>query len=244
MSTLRALGLLSLVVLPTGCMSARSFSVIGDGHRRLVPEVDAMSDADMARLRATPVMAREPATAGVVWIVDAGGGTQPLPEADRTAMVRKLAGALEHAPFSTVDVLPTTTADPGSDRDDAALPILRSAAARFQHDVLIVVSTHQNQYDDWNPLAATYLAILPLWFVPGNSLAVYASAEACAVDVASGLFLACAQGQGKAARGLVTVAGRNRRMRELSATALQAALNALPEALRRGVHHRLAARNG
>jgi rhombotail lipoprotein len=130
----------------------------------------------------------------------------------------------------------------GSDRDDAELPLLRSAAARFQHDVLIVVSTHQNQYNDLNPLAASYVAIVPLWFVPGNSLAVYASAEACAVDVASGVFLACAQGQAKAERALVTAIGRERRMRELSATALGEALDALPEALRRSVHARIARR--
>ncbi len=239
MTTVRALGLVGLAVLAAGC-TIRRYSGIDDGYRRLVPEMDALSDADMARLRATPVAARAPASAGVAWIVDAGTGDQPLPESERLALVRRLAESLEHTPFSTVDVLPTTSADDGSERDDSRLPILRSAAARFQHDVLIVVSTHQNRYNDLNPLAAAYLAILPLWFVPGNSLAVYASAEACAVDVASGLFLACAQGQGKAERGLVTVAGRDRRMRELSATALRDALEALPEALRRGVGERLA----
>jgi hypothetical protein len=84
--------------------------------------------------------------------------------------------------------------------------------------------------------------LLPRWFVPGNSLAVYASAEACAVDVASGLYLACAQGEGKAERALVTAIGRERRMRELSATALGAALDAIPDALRRDVHARLGRR--
>jgi rhombotail lipoprotein len=218
----------------------RRFHGVDGRYRQLVPEIDALSDADMAKLRATPVAAREPATAGVVWIVDAGGGDLTLPESERLGLIARLADSLERAPFSTVDVLPTTSARLTSNRDDAELPILRSAAARFRHDVLIVVSTHQNRYDDWNPLAATYLAIVPRWFVPGNSLAVYASAEACALDVTSGLFLACAHGEAKAERALVTAIGRDRRMRELSTAALGAALDAIPEALRRGVHARLA----
>jgi rhombotail lipoprotein len=223
-------------------MSSKRFYPMGSGHRELVPDMGALSETEMTKLRTTPVAAREPATAGIAWIVDAGGnGDDALPESERLGLVRRLATALEAGPFSTVDVLPTTAADGGAP-GDVALPALRSAAARFQHDVLIVVSTHRNQYDDWNPLAFTYLALVPRWFVPGNSLAVYASAEACAVDVGSGLFLACAQGEAKAERALVTAVGRDRRMRELSATALGAALDAIPGALRHDVHARLARR--
>ena len=154
-----------------------------------------------------------------------------------------LAGS-HHRPGLTVHrrSLPTTGAGGGTRADEGDLPALRSAAARFQHDVLVVVSTHRNRYDDWNPLAVTYLGILPVWFVPGDSLAVYASAEACALDVRSGLFLACAQGQGKAERALVTTIGREQRMRELSTAALGEAFEAIPETLRQGVRARLARR--
>jgi rhombotail lipoprotein len=240
MTTKLALGMIAAATLLAGCMSAKRYHAFDSGHRELVPDMTALSDAEITKLRATPVAAREPAAAGIAWIVDAGGdGDGALPESERLALVRKLADALERTPFSTVDVLPTTSANGESREDSGELPALLSAATRFRHDVLIVVSTHRNQYDDWNPLAATYLVLLPRWFVPGDSLAVYASAEACAVDVVSGLFLACAQGQGKAERALVTAIGRERRMRELSATALGAALDALPDALRRGVRARL-----
>ncbi len=242
MTTIRALGVLGLAALLAGCTSAKRYYAMDSGHRDLVPDMDALSEADLAKLRATPVAAREPAAAGIAWIVDAGGnGDDAVAESERLALVRKLAAALERTPFSTVDVLPTTAANGGPRRDEGELPALRTAAARFQHDVLIVVSTHRNQYDDWNPLAVTYLLVVPRWFVPGDSLAVYASAEACAIDVASGILLACAQGEGKAERALVTAIGRERRMRELSATALGTAFDTIPAALGRSVHARLAA---
>ena len=56
------------------------------------------------------------------------------------------------------------------------------------------------------------------------------------------LFLACAQGQGKAERALVTTIGREQRMRELSTAALGEAFDAIPETLRQGVRARLARR--
>jgi len=242
MTTLRTLCLIGMVVIVGGCMQKRYYPPEG-GHRELVPDMGALSEAEMEKLRVAPVSAREPAVAGIAWIVDDSGGHDgDLPASDRLALVRKLATALERAPFSTVEVLPTTGAGGGTRADEGDLPALRSAAARFQHDVLIVVSTHRNRYDDWNPLAVTYLGVLPVWFVPGDSLAVYASAEACALDVRSGLFLACAQGQGKAERALVTTIGREQRMRELSTAALGEAFDAIPETLRQGVRARLARR--
>ena len=236
---MRALGVIGMVAVLGGCMHPRYYPSTG-GQRDLVPDMGSLSEAEMEKLRVAPVGAREPAAAGIAWILDRSGRhDDDLPASERVALVRRLATALERAPFSTVEVLPTTPGDGGT-AGDTDLAVLRSAAARFQQDVLIVVSTHRNRYDDWNPLAVTYLAILPMWLVPGNSLAVYASAEVCALDVRSGVFLACAQGQGRAERALVTSIGRERRMRELSTTALGEAFDALPETLRRSVQTRLA----
>ena len=243
MTTTRALIGVAAVVLLGGCMSPRYYPP-ASGERVLVPDMGTLSETEMENLRKMPVAAREPAAAGIAWIVDvsAGGAAGDLPESERVALVASLATALGRAPFSSVEVLPTTAAGSGSPGDGRDLRALRSAAARFQRDVLVVVSTHRNQYDDWNPLAVTYLALLPRWFVPGNSLAVYASAEVCAVDVGSGLFLACAQGQGKAERALVTAIGREQRLRELSAAALRDAFGAVPDVLLQGVQARLARR--
>jgi rhombotail lipoprotein len=153
--------------------------------------------------------------------------------------MKGLAAALERSPFATVSIVPTTPAVGGS--GDGDLPALRAAAARFQDDVLVLLSVQRNEYVDWNPLAVSYLALVPMYFVPGYDAAVYTSAEACALDVRTGLFLACAQGEGRARRRLVTRIGRERRLRQLASEALERALADVPADLRAGVRARLAA---
>jgi rhombotail lipoprotein len=217
----------------SGCTSPRRFPA-ATLERTLVPDMGRLSEADIDRLFRVRVRLPRDARVAVAWLNERGS-TETVPEAERTRLARRLAEALARAPFAQVSVIPTTTAPATASGGDLDLPALRSAAARFQADVLVLLSIQRNDYDDWNPLAVSYLAVLPLYVVPGNDLAVFASAEACALDVRSGLFLACAQGQGQARRRFVTHIGRERGLRALAREALETALGDVPADLLAGV---------
>ena len=163
-------------------------------------------------------------------------GKAPLPETERTRLLQQMANALSGSRFVDVQIIPTTTTRQTADA--VALPELRTVAARFQSDALILVTTRSNAYVDWNPLAVSYLTLIPAFFVPGDNLSVLTAAEACILDVRSATFIGCAQGQGTATRSFVTPVGHTARFRALATRAADAALSSIPNDLRRVAQER------
>jgi rhombotail lipoprotein len=235
----RVVGLLAITVMIgvlSGCTSrAMREYPVSDMRRTIYPEAASVPESELDDWLTRRVTLRAPVRAAVVWIGDGSEGAGALlPDGERTRLVETLAAALGGTPFGAVTVVPTALRARSREalEQQSELDLLRGAAARFQSDVLIALDTQANQYTDPNLLVPSYVAIVPILFVPGHDVAVYASAEACAIDVRTGVFLACAQGHGEATRGFVTVLGRERRLRELAVEAYGDALAALPDTLR------------
>jgi hypothetical protein len=219
----RAALTIAVSVALAGCMSARSFptAVLS---RTVFFGAEGGSDASVrADLQQRVILPPTP-RAAILWVDEIGGSGNravPLPESERTRLLAAVTRSLEQGPFSAVVNVPTTRV-PGAGELD--LNALRATAARFQADVMILLLTRHNGYDDWNVLAATYPVLLPMLFVPGHDVAAYVSAEMCALDVRTGIFLACAEGHGDDSRRFVTMPRRDRRLRELTVEATEAAL--------------------
>jgi len=222
-------GALLATVLFTGC-STHIYPGVGL-QRSLFPAMRGLSEAELQQLMNKPVALSEPISASVLWL-DASYGFSgaALPEAERNRLLEQFTKQVAQSPFGRVSILPTTLSRSGS--GDLDLAELRSAAARFQSDVLLLLTTRANAYSDPNFLSASYIALVPMFFVPGNDLAEYVSAEACALDVRSGIFLGCAQGHGEASRSFVTFVGRDSDFRQLATAATATALLQLPADMR------------
>ena len=185
--------------LLAGCMARGGYPPI---QRTLVGATAALDEAQIGDLlAAAPRLPVAPRAA--LLVTDAYSGPGRLAESDRAALIELLRTRLDRPPFASVRLVPTAVAPSYSGGDDLSLATLRSAAARMQGDVLVVVTTAVDTDTGTNPLSVTYLALLPALFVPGSDVGAWASAEACAIDVRSGVFLACASGHGTATDGYV-----------------------------------------
>jgi hypothetical protein len=156
-------------------------------------------------------------------------GPDELALDDRAALVETLQRDLKRAPFSSVRTLSPLLAEPATADGTLSLDALRTAAARSQSDVLVVVSTGIDTARGTNLLSLAYLAVVPVAFVPGSEVGAWASAEACAIAVRSGLFLGCASGHGRAREGFVLMAGTADAERRVARTAVDGAVGSLPD---------------
>lgn len=213
-----------------------------DLARSLLPALPAASEAEVDQLLAQRVAFAAPVRAAVVWL-DGSVAESSLPDAERVALLQSFTSALKRGPFSAVTTLPTLpvrAGEPGSAAADTVdLRRLLGAAARFQADVLVLLETESEEYVDWNPLALSYLALLPRLFVPGDQLSVYTSAEACVLDVRTGVFLGCAQGRGRSKRWFAFPMLREGNLRALSVSSTAEAVRDLPDPLRLHVGARM-----
>lgn len=222
---------LVLCVSGAGCTSFKAYPN-SNLQYQIFPQVGAVSESEMQRLLEREVLLPSQITVGIAWMNQRGGDFDALPDAERGRLLATVADELEVAPIWRSVVLPTVPGGTSYDREEATeLAALRTVGARFMSDVLVILNTSTNEYVDWNPLALSYLAILPIYFFPGDDLSVYASVEACAVDIRSGVFLGCAQGQSSRQRSFVTKIRRDLNMRALTTETLQTALADIPRAL-------------
>lgn len=202
--------------------------------------METLSDAGVWAQLARPIAFSRPLRASLLWLDEPAlpfGGNAAVTESERAQLLDEFTRALRWASFENVSIIPTTVV-PGGD-GEMDLSSLRSAAARFQSDVLVILTTRTNTYFDWNLLAASYLALVPAFFVPGTDLSAYTGAEACALDVRNAVFLACAQGHAHATRRFVTPLRQGQRLRDLVAATTIAALANVPHDLRNAIDARL-----
>ena len=225
-------------VMFLGCSTLRHLQPTRE--RAVFPQLTPMSETELEDYLSRVPNLEPPLRASLVWIEESSDGTEAaMPEAERTRLLHQLASSLSAAPFSSVSVIPTTRrTQQGAVRTDD-IEFLRSAAARFQSDVLIVLNTQSNDYDHHNLLALTYVALAPVFFAPAHDLAVYASVEACVLDVRTSIFLACSPGYGDARRRFVTRGGIEHRSRQLVVAAFEEAMSTLPARLRSNLAARM-----
>jgi hypothetical protein len=231
MRTTAVLGALLLLSLSTGCMTRVSPPSL-TLERTLLPGLGDLPPERIADAYAAEVRLRPPISAGLAWL-EAG-----LDEYHRTGVLEAALAELDQSPFSDVTVMPTAGVRSDRDRVDT-LAALRSAAARFQRDVALLLQTGVADGSGANVLAATYLALVPVLFVPGNGVSLAASAELCALDGRSGVMLGCARGRAQRERRYVLSAAVDRERRELEEQCLRDAVTAAGAELRRQVAARL-----
>jgi hypothetical protein len=206
-----------------GCAAARRpYPFSGLAHS-VFSGLETTTEAELGDLYDRRVVLPNTPQASLVWLDDPSG--VPLPEADRARLLEDVRRGVERPPMGRASVLPTTRV-PG-DIAANALDGLRSAAARFQSDVLVLLLTRTDTYNDWNLLSVTYVTVFPLFFIPGDDVSANVAAEACAVDVRTGVFLGCVQGAGDATRRFVTPLGKSARQRQLVSAATEDALRGL-----------------
>jgi hypothetical protein len=196
---------------------------------------------DQAGLQAaltTPIVLPRNLRASLLWLDQAtDGSASSVSEADRMRLLDDLSTALTAPPFASLSVIPTTLATDG--RGELDLDAVRSAAAHLQSDVAILVLTSATTSTEWNPLAATYPALVTLLFVPGDNLLVDVGAQACAIDVRTGLLIACAQSHASDRNRLVVPAWKASSATALNGTVTEQAVMQLPQRLRTAVDARL-----
>jgi len=220
----------TLALVLAGC----STSMLRDRTYPSPMPLDSLAEADIAAIIDQPLSLREPLTAGLIHldVTEPGGGENGGEES-----VDDLARSLAGSPFADVTILsPLLTRSAGVSGDLAAY---RTEAARFQKDVLILLVTARREYTDCNFLAPTYAALVPAFFIPALDLSVLTTAEACAMDVRTGIFLACARGRAESQDRFVVATRAGKAGRELEQRALAAALGTLAADLRQAVERRL-----
>ena len=195
---------LSLIVVTggvlVGCMSMPAPPTVGL-QRSLYPGLGDLKPEQIADAFSTTVVLTPPISAGLAWLSEAPPqgqyGASAISEYHRTGVLEAALAALRQPPFASVASLPTvpevTNAAPGPGTLDA----LRSAAARFQYDVVFLLQTGVAEDRGLNILALGYLGLVTVPLIPGDDLGVASSAELCAIDVRTGVMLGCARGRGQ-----------------------------------------------
>lgn len=222
-------------VAVAGCTSTKSYPN-SNLRYQIFPQAAAKSETELRRVMDRRVRLPSQVSVGIAWLNQRSADFDALPDGERGRLLKRFADGLREPPIADAVVLPTVANFAARGEGGDELDNLRSNAAHFQSDVLVILSTSTNEYVDWNAIALSYLAILPAYFFPGDDLFVYANAEACAVDVRTGIFLGCATGQSEQQLGFVTGIRRDVRMRELTVAALEDALDGMPRDLRNGIY--------
>jgi len=209
-------------------------------HHAVFPGLERYDEQHMRGAFETPLVLPPTLRAAVLWVDQTADGSEPaLPESARTRVLDRFQHALLAPPLVGISPLPTMLAANGTASID--LDAVRSAAAHMQSDVAILVLTTSEHTVDWNALALTYSALVTTMFVPGDDLHVDLSAQACAIDVRTGLFIACAASSAGARDRFVIPAWRRTAFRSLAVQATEDAFADLPERLHAAIGARLAA---
>jgi hypothetical protein len=142
---------------------------------------DQLNEGELRDVLRAPVFLEEHARVGVVPIA---AGFVPGAKTPHEEVVASLAGALEDSGLIELatEIAPDWPTDHG-------LPGLRELAARYRCDYLLL---YRHRFDDVqhaNGWAALYVTLLPILFVPGNSLETHGVLEASLFDVKTGTVL-------------------------------------------------------
>ena len=182
----------------TACMSVVRSPEIGL-QRSLYPGLTDVKPEDIPAILEKRVNLKPPISVGIAWLRESPSGshrwTTPLSDFQRTGVLEAAIATLRKAPVSTVSALPTVPERDMMPGPASTIDAVRAAAARFQYDVAILLQTGLAEDSGLNVLAVGYLGLVTAPLFPGTDFAVASSAEACAVDVRSGIMLGCSLGR-------------------------------------------------
>jgi hypothetical protein len=226
-----ALLLALLPLLLSGCLGAPP-APRGFGPSLLADSGEAEPDPIAQQLDA-PLRLRAPVSAGIAWLAGVAASSHgygyvhplplPLSAYQRTGILEATRDALAGAPFRGVFLLPELDLAWEHDPEIGPLDELRAVAARSQVEVAVLLRTSLGEASGLNPWALGWIGIVTVPLFPGNDLGAAAAAELCALDVRSGLVLACDRGRASAERRRVFAFERGEVRAELAEETLRAA---------------------
>ena len=231
-------------------------------QRSLYPGLGDLDERGIASAMAVEVDLVPPISGGLVWVDEAlnesseAGRRDAITEYSRTGVLDEALGALREEPFDAVAVLPTLpavaaapsgfdaggTSDPSAAAGPETIDRLRSASAKFQYDVAILLQTGTAEDRGFNPTALGFLGLVTLPLFPGLDLAAASSAELCAVDVRTGVMLGCARGRSQEMDRFVFTWQRTRHRERLVERTLRRAVESAAADLRLQLAMRMADR--
>lgn len=192
---------LGLCILATiGCASYPGAPSLGL-QRSLYPGLGDLDQSGIESALSRKVELTPPISAGLVWLSEAVPGSpeavahSPITEYGRTGVLEEAVAALRQEPFGTVAALPTIPKVSDAPPSNHTLDALRSASARFQYEVALLLQTGTAEDRGFNLLALGYLGLVTAPLFPGTDIAASSSAELCAIDVRTGVMLGCARGR-------------------------------------------------
>ncbi len=194
-----------MCVAVCGCAARASYPELGL-ERALLPGLGGLDEKEIRAALDKPLEVAPPATAALVWLQETSdryGGQ--LTEYQRTGVINATLEALRHAPFSDVSSLPTASASLGSGADHDLVLAVRSAAARFQDEVAILMQTGTAEDRGVNAFVIGAIGLVTIPLFPMADLAVASSVELCAVDVRGGVMIACTRGRAEERRNYLFV---------------------------------------
>jgi hypothetical protein len=204
-------------------------------QRDLLPGLADLPPEKIAAAYETRVELTPPLSAGVAWLEERSDGASfaTLNEYQRTGVLNVALAELRQAPFDAVASFPTSLdVERWGGPKGGSLDGLRSAAARFQFDLAVLMQTGLADGSGWNLLAAGFIPLVTIPLFPGNDLSLAASAELCAVDARSGVMLACARGRGVREQRFVFPLSVASRKDELAEACMREAVTAAAQDLR------------
>lgn len=244
MITKKHLLIVAISVLVCGCAARAPYPELGL-QRALLPGLDNLKDNEIRAALEQQLEVAPPATAGVAWLNEAPGGWRgewyqtPLNEYQRTGVINATLDTLRHPPFSEVTSLPTVAASSAGRGDGNVLLSLRSAAAHFQDEIAILMQTGTAESRGLNVFAVGFIGLVTAPLFPAVDLAVASSAELCAVDVRSGVMIACTRGRAEGRRNYLFLSQEARAREQLRESTVRAAAVAAAQDLVGAVGRRL-----
>jgi len=234
----------AISLLVCACAAKAPYPELGL-QRAILPGLDTLKEDEIRAALEHPIEVEPPATAGVAWLNEAPGGWRgdwyetPLTEYQRTGVINATLAVLRQPPFSEVTSLPTVATGSRGGGEADLLMSLRSAAARFQDEIAILMQTGTAESRGFNVFALGFIGLVTAPLFPGVDLAVASSAELCAVDVRSGVMIACTRGRSEERRNYLFLFQESRVRDQLTENTVRAAAVAAAQDLVPAVARRL-----
>lgn len=163
-------------LIPTGC--ATWFDSANRAQRASVVDYLYPKEEKPLLAPSTPEL-RLPLRVGIAFVP--GDNYANLPEAERTALLKKVQQAFSNRPYiGGIEVIPTSYLRPRGGFDN-----LQQAARMFNVDVVALLSYDQVQFSDSNKLSIFYWTIVGGYFVNGSQYDVNTLVDASVFDVTS-----------------------------------------------------------
>ena len=235
------------ILVFTGCATYPGAPSLGL-QRSLYPGLGDLDQRGIEAALSRKLDLTPPVSAGLVWLTEAAPNSpetqthSPITEYGRTGVIEEAIASLRQPPFGTVAALPTIPNVSDSAPSERTLDALRSASARFQYQVALLLQTGTAEDSGFNPLALGYLGLVTIPLFPGNDIAASSSAELCAIDVRSGVMLGCARGRAQEMDHLLFVWQRDRARERLVERTLRSSVAAAAVDLLGQVTERFASR--